>query len=50
MATKTQKAIKQIKKMKIKGVSVKEVESKGFTEDQKKRIRQMRRQLKGLNP
>lgn len=47
MPTRSQKAIKQIKKMNIKGVSVKEAEKKGFTEDQKKRIRKMQRQLKG---
>jgi len=45
----TKKAIKEIKKMNIKGVSVKETSRKQFTEDQKKRLKQMRDQLKGIN-
>lgn len=39
------------KKLKnIKGVTVSERENRTFTKDEKKRIKEMQRQLKGLNP
>ena len=44
--SKVKKAVKQIKKMKIKGVSVKEVARKGFTISQKKRIAEARKKLR----
>ena len=42
----TKKAIQQIKKMNLKGVSVREAKSKSFTAKQKAAIKKAREQLK----
>jgi hypothetical protein len=46
---KLDKAAKDINKKKIKGVSAKVVTLPSFTEEQKKRIKKMRAQLRGVN-
>ena len=43
------KAIEQVTKLRIKGVSVKAVERKRFTASQKARLKIMKEELKGVN-